>query len=434
MRRRWSFQEKRSGRPVARRAGPFFSPPRSGQVLVTLLVILITVSLVVVPVLLAEWPHELSRWCRAAAAEADLDGDYAQAVAHMDRAIHWDGTDPQLYLQRALYHLETKQWELGLADCDRARERNGDPVAIAELRAQLLQHLGRHQEAVAQWREIVFGGGDVLPERRAQHLNGLAYAQAVANLDLDQALVAVEESLRLTANAAAMYDPAGVISFGRAVTARDLEDLATALSSLNDAAESAAAALEATTQRIAAAPRQDLRGALAQATEMQSMRAHLAGILRQRVGVNEALGHSEAAQQDEQRLAELSTGGQLVAAAPYPLSAAIERVNRVASVLDTRGFVLYRIGQLDAALEDLTRASQAGEWLSHAMDWILDETKHRVTDVRLILQRKHQDARTRAVIAYHRMLVLQALGRAEEAERDAQLVRDLGYEPGEALF
>jgi tetratricopeptide (TPR) repeat protein len=167
---------------------------------------------------------------------------------------------------------------------------------------------------------------------------------------------------------------------------------------------------------------------------MQAMRAHLAGILRQRVGVHEALGHAEAAQQDEQRLAELAAGGQLVASPPYPLSTAIQRVNRVASVLDTRGFVLYRMGELEAALEDLERASQAGEWLTHAMEWVLNESKHRMTDVRPILQRQRQDARTRAVIAYHRMLVLQALGRAEEAERDAQLVRELGYEPGEGLF
>ncbi len=420
--------------PPRRRVSSPAARWRSGRALATLLVILIAVGTVVVPVALVEWPREISRWYQAAAAEADLDGDYVRAVAHMDHAIEWDSADVQLYLQRALYHLETGAWELGLIDCDRAQGLHGDPVQIAELRGQLLQHLGRHAEAVAQWREIVLSGSDLLPELRAHHLNGLAYALAVGNLDVEQGLAAVDESLRLTANAAAMFDPAGVISFGRGVTARELGDLPRALVSLMDAANFAEAALEATTKRIAAAPRHDLGGALAQATEMQAMRAHLAGILRQRIGVHEALNHTDAVRQDEQRLAELATGGQLVAASPYPLSAAIVRVNRVASVLDTRGFVLYRMGQLEAALADLDRASLVGEWLSRGMEWVLEESKHKVTDVRFILQRQRQDARTRAVIAYHRMLVLQALGRAEDAERDAQLIRELGFEPGDGLF
>lgn len=407
---------------------------RSGRVLGRLVVILVTVSLVALPVMVAEWPRELSRWYQAAAVEADLDGDYVRAVAYMDRAIGWDDTDSRLYLQRALYRLETKQWEQGLDDCDRALERDGDPVRVAEVRAQLLQHLGRQVEAVALWREIVFSGGGGLPELRAHHLNGLAYALAVANVDLDQAVAAVEESLRLTADAAAMYDPAGVISFGRAVAAQGEGDLTTALAGLDEASASAEEALEATQARIAAAPREDLRGALTQATELQSMRAHLAGILRQRISVNQALGHGEAAAEDEERQADLAAGGQLVAAPPYPLSVAIDRVDLVASVLDTRGFVLYRVGQLDAALEDLTQASHAEEWLRRGMEWLLDEAKYKVTDVRLFLRRQRQAARTRAVIAYHRMLVLQALGRTQEAEQDAQLVRELGYVPDEGLF
>jgi hypothetical protein len=60
--------------------------------------------------------------------------------------------------------------------------------------------------------------------------------------------------------------------------------------------------------------------------------------------------------------------------------------------------------------------------------------KHYVSDIRPLLQEDRQYRRTLAVVTYHRMLVLEAQGKQQEAEEDRQRIRDLGYEPGDQLF
>ena len=186
-----------------------------------MLVVLATIALVVLPVAVVEWPREIARWHVAAADEQALNGDYVAAVTQLDRAIRWNDSDPQLYLQRARYKLEAGQWQSGLEDCDRARSlmpddaaRGGTPKPVPAT---------PRSSSVRRWRS---GGrsckrGAVLCHSlRAHQLNGMAYAMAVGTLDLEQGLAAVEESLRMIANVPAILDPAGVLCFGRAVTAQ----------------------------------------------------------------------------------------------------------------------------------------------------------------------------------------------------------------------
>jgi hypothetical protein len=143
---------------VCRRNRPRRSPS-PGTVRGAVLVILAAVALVAVPVAVVEWPREVARWHLASAAEQALNGDYAAAVTRMDRAIAWDDQEPALYLERAQYKLEAGQWQSGLDDCDLARRWVPADTRVGELRSQILQHLGRHSEAVAEWREIMRAGG-----------------------------------------------------------------------------------------------------------------------------------------------------------------------------------------------------------------------------------------------------------------------------------
>ena len=107
----------------------------------------------------------------------------------MDRAIAWNDTGRAVcFCRRAEYKLDTQQWQSGLEDCDRARQLAPDSPLVGELRSEFLQHLGRHQEAVAEWREIVQAGGSALPVERAHELNGMAYAMAVGDVDLEEGL------------------------------------------------------------------------------------------------------------------------------------------------------------------------------------------------------------------------------------------------------
>ncbi len=108
-------------------------PARAGKTRGEVLVVIATIALVVVPVATVEWPREIARWQQAAAMELRLRDDYIAAVAHMDRAIAWDDSDAQLFLQRAEYKLNAQQWQSGLEDCDRARQLDPDDPLVAEL-------------------------------------------------------------------------------------------------------------------------------------------------------------------------------------------------------------------------------------------------------------------------------------------------------------
>jgi tetratricopeptide (TPR) repeat protein len=117
------------------------------------------------------------------------------------------------------------------------------------------------------------------------------------------------------------------------------------------------------------------------------------------------------------------------------INKAIEELGPDPALLDTRGFIRYRLKQHRAALEDIDPAVIAVERMR-------DEQRHQAkTGVgRSILDPRTAEwelkllDRNVAVIRYHRGLVYEALGRATEAERDFRRVRELGFEPGSNLF
>lgn len=95
----------------------------------------------------------------------------------------------------------------------------------------------------------------------------------------------------------------------------------------------------------------------------------------------------------------------------------------VYAFIDTRGYVLYRLGRHDEALVEFNRALELLK-NQHAM---------------LIAKLEEQDLSTGVAsrdlnriegeVVYHRALVHEAKGNADEAKEDFQLAEDLGFEP-----
>jgi tetratricopeptide (TPR) repeat protein len=105
------------------------------------------------------------------------------------------------------------------------------------------------------------------------------------------------------------------------------------------------------------------------------------------------------------------------------LPEALERAERALralpddpAILDTRGYILHRLGRNEEANGDLQRAVEALEEAAKA------------------LQPGDPRAKNFAVMVYHRSLILEALGKSSEAEQDRKRVRELGFEPDERLF
>ncbi len=384
-----------------------------------------------IPIILAEFPREVGRWLAASAQESALNEDYVTAVAQMDRAIAWSGDEVFLYLQRADYKLHTQQWASGLEDCDRARQLAPEDDSIGDIRSRFLQHLGRHDAAIAELKELLRVESN--PGHRADRLNALAYARAVGNRELAPGLEAADESLQILGSRPAILDPAGYLHYARGFTATQQGDLSLALENLNKAHQLAEAKYQRALARLQSL-KQAPRGAEEYAERVRVLRSQLAGVLTLRASVLDDLQRPEDAEVDRQQIESLSPSGNIAIAKPLRLEEALQRVAASGQVLDTRGFLYYRLGDFDAARRDMQYAVETMQWACEAMKWIIEAEKYVRPDLRPLQESYRGMQHSLAVVSYHRMLVHEALGKDTEAAKDRAHVIELGYEPNDQLF
>lgn len=275
-------------------------PGRAGRSWATRAVILIFVLLVCGPLAFSQFPTEVARWHQAAAVEAFLDGELDRAGQSLDRALEWAPGDVWLLLQRAAWERESGKYEQALATCDEALVRGESPARVYLERSQVYQHLGRWTDAVEDWRKIedvVKRGEFAMSE--ATVLNGLAYARALANLELDVALRDANRALELTGKNAALLDTRGFIHFRRGAFESARADLNDAISLLE--AERRPAAASAETKR-----RETTREDPREERRLRREQDHtLAVLLYHRLQILEELEAEVEAAMDRQRIREL---------------------------------------------------------------------------------------------------------------------------------
>ena len=173
------------------------------------MVLLILIGSCVVP----QAPREVGRWKLAAALNARDAGRKEEAYALLDAARQWFPDSLLLLFQKAEWQIEDGQKEAALAEWDRILELPIDTVEALKLHSQLLQNAGRFADAVKDWKRL-----DQMSERsgrpgRAEAWNGLAYAQALAQVELEDALDHINEALDLSPNNAAMLDTRGYLLY-----------------------------------------------------------------------------------------------------------------------------------------------------------------------------------------------------------------------------
>lgn len=110
-------------------------------------------------------------------------------------------------------------------------------------------------------------------------------------------------------------------------------------------------------------------------------------------------------------------------------------VARDAARLDTRGFVLYRMGRYREAIVDFDRAVAQVEGQIAVKRRTRSERMLRAIDYRNVELEDLADFRVYSVMYYHRSLVLQKLNRWKQANQDLRKAKELlGREPDEHLF
>ena len=104
----------------------------------------------------ATTPHTLMPQILIVQSEHTLDSNEAKrANMALTKAIWLELTNAEAYLHRAEAHYELDEYELAIADVDKAFELNPwDPFVYA-LRSKIYQALGRHDEARTDFERAV---------------------------------------------------------------------------------------------------------------------------------------------------------------------------------------------------------------------------------------------------------------------------------------
>jgi tetratricopeptide (TPR) repeat protein len=186
-------------------------PPPIRRISPQFLWLMILVSLV--PLAYLQFPREVSYWFLAAAEKARSQGNAELASERLEKAFSWNPRDPWLQVQQAKWLFEDEKYLEALKVSDQLAERFPQDVEVLELRVAILQHLERHEEAIALARALDQKSLTSGRPDRASALNSLAYARAVGNLELEQALKEANEALVIAPRMPAYLDTRGFILY-----------------------------------------------------------------------------------------------------------------------------------------------------------------------------------------------------------------------------
>lgn len=256
------------------------------------LVILGTLALVLGPLLCAWFPKEISRWYEASAIENYDAGDLEGATEDLDRALDWDPENPSAYRQRAEWRLDDGDYAGALEDCNHALEVSADDTRTLLQRSLAHQHLGQHAEAIEDWKKLAELHENSSAANRATVLNGLAYARALGNTELNEALADVEKALEIEGDNAAMLDTRGFIHYLR-------NDMKSAKRDMDASVEGLDADLQEARDPHRAVNQREFQRRLKLANHNEAV------IRYHRALVNDKVGETEQAEQDRQRVRDL---------------------------------------------------------------------------------------------------------------------------------
>jgi len=212
--------------------------------------ILLLLIAVVGPCTAVQVPSEIGRWKLAAALKLRDEGEKAAAYDKLEVAMLWFPDSPSLLVQRAQWRLADGEPEAALADCDQALEAGGKRLFWLLVHAQFMWDAGEFGRAVDDWEQINAQSERTGKPSREHALNGLAYAQALDKVDLEDALMHASAALELEPGNSAILDTRGYILHLLGRNEEALDDLNAAVKGMD--ANLAAIRQALSSQRIVA--------------------------------------------------------------------------------------------------------------------------------------------------------------------------------------
>lgn len=187
-------------------------PPRRSLLARVVLFLLFAIG-VAIPMILYWLPSERANWQIAAAQAKWLEDDLPGAISILETAAKEFPEASAIYEQRLQFYFQAKEFEKALADANKLVELSPNSPDALALKSQALHHLGKHEEAIDVCNEMKRLAQEEWVGSAPQALNSLAYAQAIGDTQLEEALEHIEEALRLAGDNPALLDTRGYVKY-----------------------------------------------------------------------------------------------------------------------------------------------------------------------------------------------------------------------------
>ena len=417
-----------------------------------------------IPLLAYGCGPEWARWDAAQAVMAYEQGNVHGAIYQLTEAVEKSPRDPSLKLSLAEKLIESNQPFQAERVCDEILKRFPDNDLALHQKAECQQAQGNFEKALETFKQHAKFRSWLMNDSSSL-LNTRAYFRALANTELDNASDDIHAAVAMVNNRR-MGQLGHSVSIGprslvaSVIIARKIGMPKEAIDRLSPAIgrfriyanEWANKTNEAIMQQstLQFPPTTDdtqetrnLRG-IAERFEKT-----LALLLTTRALCYQDIQKTDLSDQDRAEVRDLRLDAdKIISKLPEDIEC-LRELHSTQALLDTRGFIISllpdnQVKKATAAngmvrvshsyvegLRDLDQAVFAFEVFTKSLGTEVHNHVDNELDLKTL---KHRAPRDKAVLLYHRMLLLEKMGEKAAAKRDETAIRKLGFEPGWHLF
>ncbi len=428
-------------------------------------VVVFFIALVLLPVLAEGLHGERLRWSVAAAVNRVQQGQGGErdSIDALLQAADSNQNDDAMRFGIAQVLLEQGYASEALELAESFSENPEMQFAGDNLMVRSLNHLGRFDDSlvvyksIAQqlkefeeaqmnqigWMDSWSGTSDTLAQIRNQRLNGLAYHQALAEKELESAQENIQQvvdglsaRLWLPVKARISFVERTIIAIaligrqvGRGVDSLDLLDrYIVRLEAASDAQR--AEMLDVINERMLIDfpfSRQVEKTIRQRIVAYRLGRERLGTLLVVRALILDDLGYTARSNEDRFRVVEMGLKPeQLLQDFPDDIEC-LRTLEKGATFLDTRGFVMLKLGKWRTAQQDFDLAVMAAEVLNQSF---VGGIQNSVMNEGGRFFRESRSRELEASVLYHRMQLAEAMFEEDVANRDRRRIEELGFKPG----